>query len=344
MLDSKQLPVERAKLYARIMLGITALFLPIPIIGWENVHSQINFYVAIVHGLLIVGYIFLVKPNNLYPLTLLLHFASSITVAMINHNVGGFVSYHFATICIELVGAGFILARGRWIFAAVAISIFTHLIAISIEMNRTWGFNDADSLLMMSVSDNYKYLAMVSQTILLIGTGVIIAALMHVINQREQALEQSRQAMQQRSDELATLAIRLETSNQQLVSTETTLRQTVDALTVAALPVGDDVVVLPLIGGFDAQRAEAVEASLLSYLHEQRANTLILDLTSVPAASETLLTMLERIIQGARLLGARVILAGLQPEVAPMMVKLKLNRQNVLSAPTLAAALELRST
>ncbi len=342
MLDSKQLPVERAKLYARIMLGITALFLPISIIDWANIQSQINFYVAIVHGLLIVGYIVLIKPSNLYPLTLLLHLASSITLAMVNHNVGGFVSYNFATICIELVGTGFILARGRWILAAVAISIVTHLIAIISEINRVWTFNDPNSLIMMSVSDNYKYLAIASQIILIIGTGVIIAVLMHVINQREHALEQSRQAMQQRSDELAALAIRLETSNQQLVSTETTLRQTVEALTVAALPVGDDVVVLPLIGGFDAQRAKAVEDSLLSYIHQQRANTLILDLTSVPAASEALLTMLERIIQGAKLLGARVILAGLQPEVAPMMVQLKLNRQSVLSAPTLAAALELR--
>jgi len=340
--DSKQLPVERAKLYARIMLGITALFLPISIFDWANVQSQINFYVAIVHGLLIVGYMFLLKPNNLYPLTFVLHFASSITVAVVNHNIGGFVSYNFAIICIELMGTGFILGRARWIIAATAMSIIIHLIAIINEITLFWSFSDPNSLIMMSVSDNYKYLAIVSQTILLLGTGAIITILTHVINQREYELEQSRQAMQQRSDELAALAIRLETSNQQLVSTETTLRQTVDALTVAALPVGDDVVVLPLIGGFDTQRAKAVEDSLLSYIHEQRANTLILDLTSVLVASDSLLTMLERIIQGAKLLGTRVILAGLQPEVAPMMVQLKLNRQTVLSAPTLAAALELR--
>lgn len=342
MPDSKQLPVERAKLYARIMLGITALFLPISIFDWANVSSQINFYVAIVHGLLIVGYMFLLRPDNFYSLTLVLHIASSITVAVVNHNIGGFVSYNFAIICIELMGIGFILGQARWIIVATAMSIIIHLVAIINEITLFWSFSDPNSRIMMSVNDNYKYLAIVSQIILLVGTGAIITILTHVINQREHELEQSRQAMQQRSDELAALAIRLETSNQQLVSTETTLRQTVDALTVAALPVGDDVVVLPLIGGFDAQRAKAVEDSLLSYIHEQRANTLILDLTSVLVASDSLLTMLERIIQGAKLLGTRVILAGLQPEVAPMMVQLKLNRQTVLSAPTLAAALELR--
>ncbi len=80
---------------------------------------------------------------------------------------------------------------------------------------------------------------------------------------------------------------------------------------------------------------------LLESVHRQRTDTVILDLTGVSLVTPTLSQMLGRCIGSVRLLGAQVVLVGLQPALATALVRQSFDLDTVTSAPTLAAALHL---
>jgi anti-anti-sigma regulatory factor len=229
----------------------------------------------------------------------------------------------------------------RWIVAATSLTLLTAITLGVLELLRILPPNKPAAV-MLQTPFTFQIFALISQGLAIVGVGALCILVMQLMQRRELQLESAREETDRRSVELSALAGELESANAQLQSTQTNLRETVDALTVTALPVGDGTLVLPLIGAFDAQRANAVVERLLESVHRQYAHTVILDLTGVSLASPTLTQMLERSIGSVRLLGAQVVLVGLQPDLASALVRQKFDLDAVTSAPTLAAALQLR--
>ncbi len=82
------------------------------------------------------------------------------------------------------------------------------------------------------------------------------------------------------------------------------------------LPALPGVLVLPLVGELATARAQQVVDALLAAISRHTAHTAILDLTGLTATDATLAGHLQRIAACVRLLGARLVLAGVGPTLA----------------------------
>lgn len=86
------------------------------------------------------------------------------------------------------------------------------------------------------------------------------------------------------------------------------------------LPALPGVLVLPIVGAISPARAQQIVDALLAGVSAHTAHTAILDLTGITDADATLALHLRRATDAVRLLGARLVLAGISPHVARILV------------------------
>lgn len=110
-------------------------------------------------------------------------------------------------------------------------------------------------------------------------------------------------------------------------------------LSTPLIPISDQVVVMPLIGTLDSQRAQQVLESLLQGIASSRAEIAILDITGVPVVDTQVANALIQAAKAVKLLGAQVILTGIRPEVAQTLVGLDLDLRDVLTHSTLQSGI-----
>jgi PAS domain S-box-containing protein len=110
---------------------------------------------------------------------------------------------------------------------------------------------------------------------------------------------------------------------------------TLAELSTPLIPISDQVVVMPLIGAIDSQRAQRVLQALLHGAERSRARFAILDITGVPVVDTEIAQALMSAALGVRLLGAQMVLTGIRPEVAETMVGLGVDLNCVVTRSTL---------
>lgn len=113
------------------------------------------------------------------------------------------------------------------------------------------------------------------------------------------------------------------------LDTQAALSKTIRDLQNPAVPIMDGVLVLPLIGAFDSQRAAQFHADLLHAIEMQRAHTVLLDVTGLPVVDTLAAQTLIQASAAAKLLGAKVVLVGLAPAVAQTIVGLGLDLRSL---------------
>jgi anti-anti-sigma factor len=116
-------------------------------------------------------------------------------------------------------------------------------------------------------------------------------------------------------------------------------RETIQALSSPIIEVWRGVLTLPVVGHVDAERAADMTERLLRAVVETRAGHVILDLTGVDAIDEATANHFLRIVRAIELLGARGVMAGVQPAVARAMVSLGLGLDLVRTHRNLRDAL-----
>ena len=110
------------------------------------------------------------------------------------------------------------------------------------------------------------------------------------------------------------------------------------------LPALPGVLVLPIVGAISAARAQQILDVLLAGIDHHGAHTVILDVTGITDVDATLPAHLQRTTSAARLLGARMVLAGVSATVARMLVEGAGGLRDVTVHSTLAAALVAATT
>lgn len=110
-------------------------------------------------------------------------------------------------------------------------------------------------------------------------------------------------------------------------------------LSVPVLPLSASTVVMPLVGGLDADRIAMVQARALEAIERLAARRLLLDITGVPLVDTHVAQGLIQTLTAARLLGAEVVLVGVRPEVAQAVVGLGVDLQAMRSYADLQTAL-----
>ena len=110
-------------------------------------------------------------------------------------------------------------------------------------------------------------------------------------------------------------------------------------LSTPVIQLTEGVLVLPLIGKLDAERARRIDESLLGSIADRQAEVVILDITGVPVIDTAVANHLIQTMAACGLLGARVILSGVSPQNAETVVRLGVDMQEVRTAGSLESAL-----
>ncbi|MDI3290607.1 PAS domain S-box protein [Polyangium sp. 15x6] len=107
------------------------------------------------------------------------------------------------------------------------------------------------------------------------------------------------------------------------------------------IPITDEIVVMPLVGTLDQERADQVIESLLRGIAKAQPRVAILDITAVPVVDADVASTLVRAAHAARLLGVDVVLTGLRAEVAKTLVDMGLDLPGVRTCSTLKSGIAL---
>ena len=99
-------------------------------------------------------------------------------------------------------------------------------------------------------------------------------------------------------------------------------RQRLAELSTPLIPITDRIMVMPLIGTMDAERAQQAIETALRGVSETGAGVVILDITGVALVDSSVASALVQAATALRLLGAEVVITGIRPEVARMLIGL----------------------
>jgi rsbT co-antagonist protein RsbR len=106
---------------------------------------------------------------------------------------------------------------------------------------------------------------------------------------------------------------------QQLIEAQQTA---IRELSTPLIPIADNVLIMPLIGSIDTNRAQQMTEALLEGVAAHRARMVILDITGVQVVDTQVAQAFIQAAQAVRLLGACVLLTGIQPQIAQTLVHL----------------------
>jgi rsbT co-antagonist protein RsbR len=105
------------------------------------------------------------------------------------------------------------------------------------------------------------------------------------------------------------------------------------------IPITDQVIVVPLIGTINERRSKQIAASLLQGIGASRVHSVLIDITGVPVIDTQVAKMLVETAAMIGLLGARVILSGIRPEIAQTLVSLGVSLRGIETCASLQSGL-----
>jgi rsbT co-antagonist protein RsbR len=91
-------------------------------------------------------------------------------------------------------------------------------------------------------------------------------------------------------------------------------------LSTPILQLSEGLLILPVVGLVDTQRARHLTETLLVAIRNRRARAVVMDITGVPVVDSKVANHLVQACEAARLMGAQVILTGISPEIAQALV------------------------
>jgi len=116
--------------------------------------------------------------------------------------------------------------------------------------------------------------------------------------------------------------------------------ETIRELSTPVLPIGERLLLLPLIGVIDAKRAAQLTDRLLNAIRTNRARAVVIDITGVAFMDSYIANHLVKSVEAARLLGAGVIITGVSAEVAGTLTKIGVDLSAIETVGDLRSAIE----
>lgn len=110
-------------------------------------------------------------------------------------------------------------------------------------------------------------------------------------------------------------------------------------LSAPLLPIADGVIAMPLVGSIDSRRAQDIMETLLEGIATYQADIAIVDITGVRIVDTQVAQAIIRTAQAVRLLGAQIVLTGIQPPIAQTLVHLGADLREIITRSTLQAGI-----
>ena len=117
-------------------------------------------------------------------------------------------------------------------------------------------------------------------------------------------------------------------------------QEAIRELSTPVLQVRERLLILPIIGVIDSQRARQLTEQLLRGIRANRAKVVVMDITGVPAVDSTVANHLVQTVEASRLLGATVIITGLSPEIAQTLVTIGVDLSKMNTVGDLQGGIE----
>src|SRR5919199_1285311 len=124
---------------------------------------------------------------------------------------------------------------------------------------------------------------------------------------------------------------------------ERIIRQQQEAIRELATPVlqvRERLLILPIIGVLDGQRARQLTEQLLRGIRTNRARVVVIDITGVPQIDSTVANNLVQTVEASRLMGASVIITGLSSEIAQTLVTIGVDLSKMNAVGDLQGGIE----
>jgi rsbT co-antagonist protein RsbR len=124
---------------------------------------------------------------------------------------------------------------------------------------------------------------------------------------------------------------------------ERVIREQQDAireLSTPVLQVRERLLILPIIGVLDSQRARQLTEQLLGAIQAHRAKVVVIDITGVATIDLSVANHLVQTVEAARLMGASAIITGLSSKIAQTLVDLGVDLAMMRTVGDLQGGLE----
>ncbi len=112
-------------------------------------------------------------------------------------------------------------------------------------------------------------------------------------------------------------------------------------LQTPVIQVWEGILALPIVGSLDTARSQQMTEALLEKIVQTSSDVVILDITGVPVIDTAVAKHLLEIVAAARLLGAEVLIVGINTRAAMTLVHLGVDLEGVTTRTTMAKGLEL---
>jgi len=117
-------------------------------------------------------------------------------------------------------------------------------------------------------------------------------------------------------------------------------QEAIRELSTPVLQVRDRLLILPIIGVIDPQRARQLTEQLLRGIRANRAKVVVVDITGVPAVDAAVANHLVQTVDASRLMGANVIVTGLSSEIAQTLVTIGVDLGKINAVGDLQGGIE----
>ena len=117
-------------------------------------------------------------------------------------------------------------------------------------------------------------------------------------------------------------------------------QESIRELSTPVLQIRDRLLLLPIIGVIDTQRARLVTENLLRAIRANRAKVVVMDVTGVATIDSKVANHLIQTVTAAKLMGASVIVTGLSAEVAQSLVALGIDLAKLNTVGDLEGGME----
>jgi rsbT co-antagonist protein RsbR len=107
------------------------------------------------------------------------------------------------------------------------------------------------------------------------------------------------------------------------------------------LALRERLLLVPLIGVMDAERAQHFTSRVLEAVRRERARVVVLDVTGVARMDAYVASALLRTVEAARLLGAKTVMTGITSEVAGAFIATGVDFSQLATVGDLRAGLQL---
>lgn len=317
--------LARVGLYTRARLVIDAVLFVLMLYGYlPDISPDRWALLALiaVDAALVWGYRAMARRGPIVGLTYAHLSRSALWITIGVHLNGGFFGgLSVLYLLIVLVG-GVVIGQSRAGYALAGICAAFYLALAGIEASGlALPWYAPGALYLSREPSNLQVLVSIASVLVLslFGTAALVDVMVRFVREQAYARREAQEQMAQVREESA----RLRSVVAQQSATLEHLRQAVSELAAPVIPVSEGVIVVPLVGHLDAERARRIIHTLLHGVARHRAQVAILDLTGLSAIDEA---VAGRVVDAARavwLLGAHVVLVGAGVEMAEAMADLE---------------------